>query len=87
MPMAFAVGVIVGGRGACRLGRGAILARVAMEDALDPTLVLGGMAEDRAEDEQGKGEEETAGSPGHEGKVVRRRKEAREMGCPYEGGF
>lgn len=41
-----------------------------MEDTLDPTFMLGGMAEDRAEDEQGECQEETAGLPGHAGKVA-----------------
>ena len=65
--------------GTGRLGTGTILASVAMEDTLDPTFMLGGMAEDRAEDEQGEGQEETAGLPGHPITVAVRRQEAREM--------
>lgn len=85
--MAFAGGVIVRGRGAAGTGIRTPLAGLGMEHTMEPSLMLGGMSEDRAEDEQGEGQEETAGLPGHAKTVVRRRKEAREMGCPYEGGF
>lgn len=68
MALAASGSMRVGGTG--RLGAGTILASVAMEDTLDPTFMLGGMAEDRAEDEQGECQEETAGLPGHAGKVA-----------------
>lgn len=72
MPMAFAGGVIVRGRGAAGTGIGTPLAGLGMEHTMEPALMLGGMAENRAEDEQGEGQEETAGLPGHARNVAGR---------------
>lgn len=63
--MALAARAIVVVRGATLVGMPAGLAGGVVEDAVNPTLVLGGMPEDRAQDEEGEGQDQTAGLPGH----------------------
>jgi len=59
MDMAFATGL----RGTSGPGVRAVLATLAMEETGDPALVLCGMSEHRAKDEQGEGQEEAAREP------------------------